>query len=492
MFAKSKLGMKSMIRNTGLAVLAAFAITAMAVPAEAQRRKNDEPKAEGRVVSAKVGEQILAAQEFLQAEPPQNTQAIAALNKALAIEKITPYEKAISLQMRGQAKYGAGDVRGTLADWEGAISSGGLIQTEIDNLQPNIGQLWISEGEFVKGATILESWINGGGKTNERIEMMIASAFSQVDQFRKALPHGEAGFRMASPKQKKHFDLLNFLYNSLKLYGKQARLLEQQVSIWPGDKQTWRSIASLKAQANKSKEAFEINKIMYLNGMLTSEQELLGLTQYYSFYEVPYRGAKILEREMNAGRVSKAQKNLQLLSDMWRQAREYEKAIPVLTQAADVASNGRVYEQLGEAYFAETQYVKAETAFRKALSKGGLKKPGNVYVLIANALYERDKPREALVEFKKGLNYSHSRKTASGWITFIKGGFEVERKKRAFQKAVKLDECKNQEDRVRRMGDTKIEGMESITEECVGILAAEVERIAAKKAAARAKASGAP
>jgi tetratricopeptide (TPR) repeat protein len=489
MLGENNSRMKSMIRTVFTALIATFAMFMFSVPAEAQRRNKDEEKVEGRVLSAKVGEGISAAQEFLQAEPAQNAEAIAALNKVLASDKLSPYEKAIAYQMRGSARYATGNIRGTIADWEAAVATGALIRSEIDNLMPNIGQLWIVEEQYVKGASILEKWIAEGGKANGAVHTMIAQAWGQAERYRKALPHAEAGFRMANPKQKKHFDLLNFIYNVLKMYGKQSTLLEQQVSIWPDDKQAWGAIASLKAQANKPKEAFEINKIMYLNGMLTKERELLNLTQYYSYYEVPYRGAKILEREMNAGRVSKSKKNLRTLSEMWRQAREYDKAIPVLTQAAETADDGALFVNLGEAYLAENRYSEAEAALRKGLSKGGVKKPGNVYLLIADALYKQDQPRKALVEFEKAKNYSYSRKSADGWVKFIYNSFEVERNKIKFRKAVKLDECKNQEDRVKRMGDTKIEGMESITEECVGILAAEVERIAAAKQAKRAEAS---
>ena len=479
----------SMIRTVFTALIAVFAMVMFSVPAEAQRRNKDEEQVEGRALSAKVGESILKVQEFLQAEPQQTAEAIAELNKVLAKDKLSPYEKAIAYQMRGSARYATGNIRGTIADWEAAVATGALIRSEIDALMPNVGQLWIVEEEYVKGATILEQWIATGGKPNAAVHTMIAQAWAQAERYRKALPHAEASFRMANPKQKKHFDLLNYLYNTLKMYGKQASLLEQQVSIWPDDKSIWRAIASLKAQADKSREAFEINKIMYLNGMLTDEQEILNLTQYYSYYEVPYRGAKILEREMNAGRVAKNKKNLTALSEMWRQAREYDKAIPVLTQAADASTTGALYVNLGEAYLSENRYSEAEAALRKGLAKGGVKKPGNVYLLIADALYKQDKPRKALLEFEKAKNYSYSRKSADGWMQFIYNSFEVERNKLKFRQAVKLDECKNQEDRVKRMGGTKIEGMEDITEECVGILAAEVERIEAAKQAKRAKAS---
>ncbi len=466
------------IHQLGLMVFAVLiAVVFAAGPADAQRRnKDDEQKTKGRVLSTMAGEAIIKAQEALSAEPPDYATTISVLTKLLTKPKLSPYERAISYQIRGQAQYGTGNNMGTIRDWEASINTGALNQGEIDSLTPNIGQLYIAEEQYVKGATILEKWLRNGGKANDKIHLMIAQSWLQADEYRKALPHAEAAFRTANPKKKKHFDILNYIYHELKMPGKQAKLLEQEVSIWPDDKKVWKAIASLKQQANKSREAFEVNKIMYLNGMLKSERELLALAQYYSYYEVPFRGASILEREMNAGRVSKSRKNLELLANMWRQAREYDRAIPVLTAAANIASTGSLYERLGEAYYSEEQYDKAEKAFRKALEKG-IKKPGNAYILIANSLYERNRPVQAIKEFKKAAQYPYSRKTANGWVRFINGQFEVDRKQAAFKFQVKLDECKNQADRKKRMGAEFLEGVGEISDECKTILAQEEDRV---------------
>lgn len=478
----SCLSWKNELSRFGLIVFTALlASVFMVLPVSAQRNRDEEQKTEGRVFSAAIGALVAEAQEALTAEPADNASAMAAINKALANEKITPYEKAISLQIRGNINYSNGNIKGTISDWEGSINTGALIQNEINALMPNIGQLYIAEAQYVKGADLIEKWLRNGGVANQGIHQMVATAWLQVERYRKALPHAEAAFNMANPKQKKHFNLLLHVYHELKMPAKQAALLEQQVSIWPDDKRVWKAIASLKQQGNKSREAFEVNKIMYLNGMLDKENELVALAQYYSFYEVPFRGASILEREMNANRVEKSKRNLELLANMWRQAREYDRAIPVLTQAANIAADGGLYEKLGEAYYSEEQYGKAETAFRKALDKG-VKRPGNIYVLIANSLYERDRPQDAIKEFRTATRYPYSRRTASGWITFINGEFEVARQQAAFKAEVKLDECKNQADRKRRMGAEFVEGVGEISEECVTILAEDAERTAAKKA----------
>ncbi len=480
-------------RGVALFLLAFAFTTVFSVDtAQAQRagasRDKDKQQTKGRVLSTAVGEKIVAAQEALAAEPPNNTLALSILDQLLAKPKLTPYERAVIYQIHGQANYGKGNVRGTISDWEHAINTGALNPGEVNALKPNIGQLYISQEQYAKGAGILEDWLRNGGKANDRIHLMIASAWSQVDQYRKALGHAEAAFRMAHPVKKKHFNMLNFLYHELKMPGKQAALLEKEVSIWPDDKRVWKAIASLKQQANKSREAFEINKIMYLNGMLTKSNELLALARYYSYYEVPYRGASILEREMNAGRVEKNRKNLQALANMWRQAREYDRAIPVLTEAAAISADGKIYKQLGESYYAEGQYAKAEDALRKALAKG-IKKPGNAYVLIANSLYERHKPIAALKEFKRAEQYPYSKKAASGWVRFINGEFEVARKQKEFKAQVKLDECKNQLDRKKRMGAEFLEGVGEISAECQTILKNEEERVAKKKAERRKKKS---
>ncbi len=490
MLARTFWDKRGLARRMAVAILAAFAaFVFVAGPANAQRRNKDKQKTEGRVLSTQVGELVLKVQEALQKDPPDNATALKLINQILAKKKLTPYEKAIAYQFKGQVSYALNNIPDTIKSWEAAIATGALNEDEINSLTPNIGQLYIASGKYVKGATMLENWLKNGGKGNDRIHLMIAQAWLQADKYRKALPHAEAAFRMAKPKKKKHFDILNYIYHELKMYGKQADLLEQEVTIWPDDKKIWRGIASLKQQANKSREAFEINKLMYLNGMLTKPRELVALAQYYSYYEVPYRGASILEREMNAGRVPKTKKNLVLLANMWRQAREYDRAIPVLTAAAKIAPDGSLYEKLGEAYYAEEQYDKAEKAFRKALQKG-VKKPGNVHVLIANSLYERKKPHEAIKEFQKAVKYPYSRKTAKGWIKFINGEFEVARRQREFRAKVKLDECKNQLDRKKRMGAEFLEGVGEITPECKTILAKEEARKKAlKKARKKAKAS---
>ena len=112
----------------------------------------------------------------------------------------------------------------------------------------------------------------------------------------------------------------------------------------------------------------------------------MKVVQYYSFYDMPYQAAQILERELNAGRISQSSEKLVQLSDLYRQSREYKKAIPILERAAAGSGQAKLYADLGEALYNEGDCIKAEQAFNSAISKGY--DAGKSYMLIATCRYE--------------------------------------------------------------------------------------------------------
>ena len=62
--------------------------------------------------------------------------------------------------------------------------------------------------------------------------------------------------------------------------------------------------------------------------MLEKHDELLKLTQLYLFYEVPYKAALILKRELDSGRIKDEEKNWEQLANAWLSAREWKKTEP--------------------------------------------------------------------------------------------------------------------------------------------------------------------
>ncbi len=464
--SKTSPGDKASFARVLMSGIAAFVVSSAlfmaSVNAEAQRARNSSSQqsqpTEGRQFSAKAGEVVNEALQQMNSN--NNAAAISTLQRAIALPDLNAYEKSTIYQMMGSAYYETNQPSQAISSFEKAISAGGLLPNERNKLRENIALLLIANNQPARGAQMLEEW----GRTNTLTPKHITyiwQAWVQAENYSRALPWAEKWFRAASPKERTHFDTLNFLYNRLNMPGKQADIVKQMINRWPQDKTLWDTWASMLANGGREQESFEVTKMLYLGGALTSQQDLEKVVQYYSFYDMPYQAAQILEKEMRAGRIRESADKLVQLSDLYRQAREYKKAIPVLERAAASSGKAKLYADLGEALFNEGQCDKAEAAFKKAMDRGYDK--GKSLMLIANCRFDQaakeerpkclpdgsfepntqwEKKREiALAAFERVPPSSGEARNARKWISYIKSEKKSLKNRCVFEKDLKRQKC---------------------------------------------------
>ncbi len=454
--SKTSSKLKNWLLMGAVAVLSVGTINAVS-PAVAYAQ--DAPT-EGRQFGAKAGAVVNEALQFMNSN--QYSPAVSKLNEALGISNLNAYERSTIYQMQGAAYYELNQYSQAISSFENAINAGGLLPNESDALRVNIAQLLIANGSYAQGAQMLENWINRGGQAKNTHVEMLTQAWVQSENYSKALPWAEKWFQAASPKERKHYDLLNFLYNNLKMPGRQADIVKAMIGQWPDDKQLWDSWASLLANGGREAEAFEVNKMLYLGGALNSEQDLMKVVQYYSFYDMPFQAAEILEKEMNAGRIAQSAEKLVQLSDLFRQAREYKRAIPILTRAAQQSGRAKLYADLGEALYNEGDCVKAEDAFKSAINKGY--DAGKSWMLIATCRYEdaqkedravcaettkeqransvkNQKRNRAVEAFNNVPSSSREGRNAKKWISFIRAEAKAVEDRCVFEASVAEELC---------------------------------------------------
>ena len=456
--------LKSALMSASIILSGAVAISAvMTTPAAAQ---------EGRQFGSKAGQVVNDALQFINSN--QHSAAIGKLNEALALPELNAYERSTIYQMMGASHYELNSYGQAVSSFENAINAGGLLPNESDALRVNIAQLLIANGSYAQGAQMLENYLNRGGTQKPQYTEMLVQAWVQSDNYSKALPWAERWFNSASPKERKHFDLLNFLYNNLRMPGKQADIVRQMINRWPEDKTLWDAWASMLANGGREQEAFEVTKMLYLGGALNSESDLMKVVQYYSFYDMPFQAAQILEREMNANRITQSSDKLVQLSDLYRQAREYKKAIPILERAASSSGQAKLYADLGEALYNEGDCVKAEQAFNSAISKGF--DAGKSYMLIGTCRYEdsqkedravckgttkeqranseKNKKRERAIEaFDRVPGSSREGRNAQKWVSFIRAEAQAVERRCEFEASVEKELC---EQKIKQAYDAEV------------------------------------
>ena len=414
---------------------------------------------EGRQFSAKAGETVNEALQFINSN--QHSAALSKLSEALSISPLNAYERSTINQMQGASYYELNQYGQAISSFQNAINAGGLLPNEADSLRVNIAQLMIANGQYSQGAGELENYLNRGGQQKPQYIEMLTQAWVQSENYSRALPWAEKWFNAASPKERKHFDLMNFLYNNLGQQGRQADIVKQMINRWPEDKTLWDAWASMLANGGREQEAFEVTKMLYLGGALNSEDELMKVVQYYSFYDMPYQAAQILEKEMNANRISRSSEKMVQLSSLFRQAREYKRAIPVLEQAAASSGQAKLFADLGEALYNEGQCVKAETAFKSAINKGY--DAGKSWMLIATCRYEETQKQDrinckmseadkaaapinkarqnAIQAFQQVPSSSREGRNAKKWISFIEAESQAVENRCIFEASVEKELC---------------------------------------------------
>ncbi|MFP4518584.1 MAG: tetratricopeptide repeat protein [Oceanicaulis sp.] len=441
----------ALLRSAAAAVVAAALGLTLIPSAEAQRNGGDneeEEEQENRQLSSRVGEAVLAAQELMEAD--QNQQAIDALTPVLSTE-ITAYERSIILRLRGNAHFSLDNVEAAIRDFSAAVDTGALVRDEIIALRTNLAQLYMISEQYERGIEQFQLAIQAGAELTPRLSKLLAQAYIQASDgageaqqrqyLQDGLQYAERFYEGEPDKSEGDYNLLQFYYINLDRPQDELRVVRDALQAFPGSRRSWSNLVSLYARLDREEDAFEANKLMYLNGLFEEEDELFRLVQYYSFYNNPYRGATILEREMNAGRIPSNERYLESLANMWRQAAEFDRAIPVLERLSDLLGDGETALKLAEAHYQLNNLPEAENALELALDRGGLDNTGQAWELLGNVRFDQDKRQEALEAFSEAARFSGSRATANRWIGFVNSQIEGEERRRIQRIQVQIEEC---------------------------------------------------
>ncbi len=427
------------IRRAGVSgVFSVIALLLTVAPVSAHEFQTAE---ENQVLRPRVGDQIL---RYIEAEQEGLWQDAANGYSALLEEgRLQPFEEATVLQLRGRVYYELEQPLRAVTDWRRAINLNALGEETNNSLRLNSGQLLIGEADYAGGTQLIETALAMGAPLSADIAMRMAQAYGQMEDFASGLPFARQAFDLADNRQQRHYSLLLFYFQNLDMQDEQLALVVDMVELWPEEKRYWSSWAALLARDGQEVEAFNVNVIMYNNGLLTENDELVRLVQYYAYNGYPYRAGDILSRELNSGRVEETPEHLRMLAGFWRQAREWDRALPVLHRVATTTGFGPDYEALGEALYQRGQFAEAEVMFEQALEQGNIRRPGDTMTLIGNSRFEQDHLLDAIDAFERALSWEYSRATAQGWIDFIERRIAIEAQGERFVHTTNIEGCEN-------------------------------------------------
>jgi tetratricopeptide (TPR) repeat protein len=100
-------------------------------------------------------------------------------------------------------------------------------------------------------------------------------------------------------------------------------------------------------------------------------------------------------------------------------AKEYEKALAPLSQAARLSKNDKLHNQLAQSYIALNRWKEADAALGTALKKRGLTSPGQTLISQGLVRFEQKKYDSAKASFKRAVKFKPVAASALNWIKYV-------------------------------------------------------------------------
>lgn len=367
-------------------------------------------------VSSGTYEKLKAVETHL--DKSEYREALNILNRLLPKVTKKAFEKAVVLRSMASA-YAMLDKYAKAAEaMKQSLDTKALPKDQEAQALINLAHIYLQLERYREAAEILEPWIRTAKEVSADDYILVAHVFTQLKHYRKALPYVKKAIASTKYPKEPWYQLLLALNHELKDLPATASVLKHLIRKFP-KKDYWEGLASVYLQMDDNKKAASIKELAYQSGYFVTPKEILALVNLYLFVDAPYKGATLLEKEIDRGLVPKTSKNFELLANAWTQAQEFKKASIALQNAARLSNKGELYVRLGRIYIEEENWSGARDAILNGLKQGKVKDPGNAYVLLGLASYELKLHQQAKNAFKKAKKYKKVKKTAQQWLNYI-------------------------------------------------------------------------
>jgi tetratricopeptide (TPR) repeat protein len=283
----------------------------------------------------------------------------------------------------------------------------------------NLGRLYMAAEQHAKAIQTLEPWLANNANPDTQISALIANAYTQLKQYRKALPYIKKAIAGSKKPAESWLQLNLALYYELENYSPASKMLVRLIQRYPDKKTYWNQLSSVYQQLKHYKKAVSIKHLAYKKGFITSEKELLDLANLFLYVDSPYKAANLLKQELSTKRIKSHSKNWEKLAQAWQMAKEFDQAIKAFETASNLNDKGQLYQQLGQIYVTQTKWKLAINSLNKALAKGSLKNTGTTYILLGMSHYELNNMMQAKKYFSKASHYQKNKKSALQWLNYI-------------------------------------------------------------------------
>lgn len=423
---------------TGLIVLLSVSL---ATTATAQV-KRDEDKKDRKTkttvaMSQPVYEALTEIQELIEAE--DISAALAKIKTLQEKKKLSDYEKAQVWNITGYAYYLKEDYPAAINAYHEMLRTPELPEALQQSTLKTLAQLQFTIEDYPKALATIRELMAVVAEPAADVYMLLGQAHFQMQNYEEAISPIKTAIQMYRDQgrvpRENWLLLLRVCYWELKDFPNMLIVLEELIEAYPKDTYVL-TLAGVYSELGDTKKQLALTEALYEKGYIDGKTHAVNLANLYLLHGIPYKAARVLEKEIDAGTVKSDIRNLRLLSQAWYSAREDEKSIPPLKLAASGSDDGELYIRLAQSYLNLEKWKEAADSAKKGIAVGNIKRMDTANIMYGMALFNQKKLEQARRVFQTARKDKRSKRAAEQWIKYVDS--EIRRRDTLEQKLPEL------------------------------------------------------
>jgi tetratricopeptide (TPR) repeat protein len=405
-------------------ILCGLISLALAMPAFAQEDQQQERETkQTAAMSQAVYEQLTEVQELVEAK--QYNEGLEAIRDLLdSKQKMTPYEIAQIHNLTGYTYYLMERFQDAIDAYHRVLAQPELPEALQQSTLKTVAQLYFTIERYPEALKTVQELMAVVPEPSADVYMLLGQAYFQMEDYQKALPPIKTAVDMFKEQGRTPREnwllLLRVCYFELNDFPSMIGVLKELITYYPKDTYVL-TLAGVYSELGETKKQLALVEVLYEKGHLTNPVHIVNLANLYLLHESPYKAAAMLDREVKAGLVPSNVRNLRLLSQAWYTAREDDKAIPPLRQAAELSDDGELFVRLAQSHINLEQWREAVTAVQQAINAGGLDREDQAYIMLGMGHFNLKQFTLARRAFQSAVRMGddRSRRAAQQWIAYV-------------------------------------------------------------------------
>jgi len=402
-------------------ILIALLVMPLPLLASAQQQGQGEGR-KGRAWARKNEIDDLTAKKLQKVQKLFAEEDLVGAKKALdrfRVRSMNALERLKFYSWRGYVAYALGDLSASRDYFEKALLQGTATQSERENLRFTIAQICLQESDWSLAVENLERWFEIASAPSATAYYLLALAYWQLSDMDGALEPAERAVALTQTPQENWLQLLLGVYLTRKDYAAGIPVLDALVRSYP-KKLYWIQLSTLHGAMGNYEQSLIPLQFAHAQGMITDDEEIRKLAELLLFLELPIRAVDVMQEGLAQEQVQLDSEFYELLSNGLIMAREYDRAVTPLTQAAELdEGGGRIYLRLAEVHIQRERWAEATEALGKAIERGDLPDPGQAELLMGIAFYSQKRPGDAVRWFVRAKRFAGTEGEASVWLDHI-------------------------------------------------------------------------